>query len=158
MALLSKDQILKADDRLIEEVEVPEWGGSVLVAGLDGAGRDAYFASMATMRSGRGGRPQMGMDAENLTAKLVARCILDPDDPERARLMFTAQEVHALGEKSGAALDRVYSVAMRLSGLSDEDMDELGKASAAIPSDGSTSPSPGTSAAPSPNSSGGSAP
>jgi ABC-type cobalamin transport system ATPase subunit len=147
MGLLSKDAILKVDDRQIEEVEVSEWGGSVLVVGLDGAGRDAYFASMATMRQTRGGRTQMGVDAENATAKLVARCILDPDDEQRQRLMFTQQEVHALGEKSGAALNRVYDVAMRLSGLSDEDMEELGKASEATQSDGSTSPSPKTSAA-----------
>jgi len=151
MGLLSKDAILKVDDRQVEEVEVPEWGGSVLVAGLDGAGRDAYFASMATMRQGRGGRPQMGVDGENLTAKLVARCVLDPDDPQRRQLMFTQQEVAALGEKSGAALDRVYTAALRLSGLSDEDMDELGKASAATPSGGSTSPSLAISGAPSPS-------
>jgi hypothetical protein len=129
MALLTHDQILKVDDRQIEEVEVPEWGGSVLVAGMDGNGRDEYFASMAVMRQRPGKAPQMGMNAESATSKLVARCILDPDDPDRKALMFTPQEVWALGEKSGAALNRVYEVALKLSGLDNEDMEELGKAS-----------------------------
>jgi hypothetical protein len=143
--LLSKDQILKADDRPIEEVEVHEWGGSVLVRGMDGIGRDEFFASMAVQR----GKQQV-MDVANATAKLVARSILDPDD--RDQLMFTPQEVAELGTKGAAALERVGSVAQRLSGLTDEDMAELGKASEPTPSDGSTSASPGISDAPSPSS------
>lgn len=145
MALLSKESIVKVDDRKIEEVEVPEWGGSVLVRGLDGAGRDAYFASMAVMRQGKGGKTQMGMDTENLTARLVARCILDPDDEERDTLMFTTGEVSVLGGKNGQALNRVYEVALRLSGLTEDDMEEVGKASRATQNGGSTSPSRKTS-------------
>jgi hypothetical protein len=144
--LLSKDQILKADDRPIEEVPVPEWGGEVLVRGMDGDGRDEFFASMTVQR----GKQQV-MDVASATAKLAARCIVDPDD--REQLMFTQHEVAALGKKSSAALDRVSEVAQRLSGLSDEDMEELGKGSAPTPSGGSTSPSPATSDAPSPSSS-----
>lgn len=155
MGLLSKQDILKADDRPVEEVSVPEWGGTVLVRGLDGEGRDEFFASMAVIRDPR--KPP-SLDTANSTAKLVARCILDPDDPERERLMFTQQEVAALGRKSGAALNRVNEVVQRLSGLSEEDMAELGKGSASTPSDGSTSAPPPPSDAPSPSYSGESPP
>lgn len=141
MARLNKDQILKVDDRQIEEIEVPEWGGSVLVRGLDGAGRDAYFQSMTVMRNpGKGKAPQMGMDNTNATAKMVARCILDPDDPKHERLMFDSyKDLEELGAKSGAALNRVYEAALRLSGLDQDDMEELGKSSGTTPNGGSTS-------------------
>lgn len=139
MALLGKEDILKAVDRPTETVSVPEWGGEVLVRGCDGGGRDEYFASMTILR--RDGR--QGVDATNATAKLVARCIIDPatDEP-----MFTQQDVDALGRKSGAALNRVFDVAQRLSGLSDEDMADLGKDSGSTQSEGSTSALPATSA------------
>src|SRR2546430_406662 len=103
---LSRDDVLKAEDRPSEEVEVREWGGTVLVRGLDGKGRDEFFASLTTTRKG-----QQVLDNYNATAKLVARCIVDDD----GQPVFTQNDVDALGGKSGAALDRVYSVAQRLS-------------------------------------------
>lgn len=142
MALLSRDQILAADDRPSEEIDVPEWGGAVRVRGLSGQGRDEYFASMTVVRK-PGERPSM--DTANATAKLVARCIVGEDNEP----MFTQSDVHALGELSGIALDRVFTVAQRLSGLSEEDMAELGKASEPTPNGSSTSGLPAISDAPS---------
>ena len=42
--LLTRDLILKADDIQTREVEVPEWGGTVLIRALTGTERDAYEA------------------------------------------------------------------------------------------------------------------
>ena len=39
--------------------------------------------------------------------------------------VFNENEIAVLGEKSSAALDRVYSEAARISGISDDDMGEL---------------------------------
>ena len=64
-------------------------------------------------------------DVANLRAKLVARSVVG-DDGEP---VFTQQDVAALGELSAAALDRVFEVASRLSGLSEADLEEMGKAS-----------------------------
>ncbi len=139
MALLSKDAILAADDRPTETVPVPEWGGEVRVRGLDGRGRDEYFASMAVQTGGR----RAVLDTRDSTAKLAARCIVGDD----GQPLFTLADVEALTRKSGAALDRVFSVAQRLSGLSEEDMAELGKGSANGQTGGSVSASPVTSAA-----------
>jgi len=141
VVLLSKDEILKADDRPAEIIEVPEWGGQVRVRGLDGRGRDEYFAAMTVVRDPR--RPP-AMDTENATAKLCARCIVD----ENNEPLFTQHDVHALGEKSGAALNRVFEAAQRLSGMTDEDMAELGKDSTPTLNGGSTSAPPQLSAAP----------
>jgi hypothetical protein len=127
---LNRDQILKADDLPSEEVEVPEWSGTVRVRGLSGKGRDEYWASMTVQR----GKTQT-LDVANATAKLVARCVVGEDGEP----LFTQNDVHALGERSGAALNRVFEVASRLSGISDDDMDEAGKASESTPNGGSTS-------------------
>jgi hypothetical protein len=128
--LLTRDMILKADGLRTEEVPVPEWGGSVLVRELRGRERDEWEASLAVQR----GR-QMVPDVANMRAKLVARTVIG-DDGEP---VFSQQDVNALGELSAAALDRVFEVASKLSGLN-ADAVETGKASSATaPNGGSTS-------------------
>lgn len=128
--LLGREAILKADDLPTEDISVPEWGGTVRVRGLSGKGRDEYWASMTVQRGNR-----QTLDVANATAKLVARCVVGEDGEP----LFTQNDVHALGERSGAALNRVFEVASRLSGISDEDMDEAGKSSQSTQNGGSTS-------------------
>jgi hypothetical protein len=136
---LSRDDILKAEDRRTEEVQVPEWGGTVLVQGMSGQQRDEFEASMLVRRGG-----QMVTDVANVRAKIVAWCVVD-DDGQR---LFTASDVDALGRKSAAALNRVHDVATRLSGLRDEDVEELTGNFGAAPGGDSSSGSPGNSAPP----------
>jgi hypothetical protein len=114
---LSRDDILKAADNEPEEVDVPEWGGSVLVRGMTGRERDAFELSM--LQPGRGGRRVV--DPANVRAKLVARCCVD-DDGNR---LFTDADVAELGGKSAAAVDRVYAAAARLSGMGADDQEDL---------------------------------
>jgi hypothetical protein len=128
---LSRDDILKAADNEPEEVDVPEWGGTVLVRGMTGRERDAFEMSM--LQPGRGGRRTI--DPANVRAKLVARCAVD-DDGNR---LFTDADVAELGGKSAAAVDRVYAVAARLSGMGAEDQEDLVRDFA--PGDGAGSPS-----------------
>ena len=144
MAHLGRDAILAAKSLRTEEVKVPEWGGTVLVRELSGRERDEWEASLAVMRG-----KTMVPDVANIRAKLAARTIVG-DDGEP---VFTQQDVAALGELSAAALDRVFDVASRLSGLNPEDVEAMTKNSGAAPGGGSSSASPATSAAPSQNSS-----
>ena len=115
-SLLSREAILAAEDRVVEEVEVPEWGGLVRVKGLSGTERDQFEASVAE-RKGKKTR----MNLANIRARLVQRCVIGEDD----KPLFKPNDVTALGAKSAAALDRVFEVAMRLSGMRDEDIEEL---------------------------------
>ena len=128
MAFLTRDQILQAADIKTETVHVPEWGGAVAVHALTGAQRDEYEATLISMR---------GTDAKvnlaNARAKLVQRCLVD----EAGALLFDESDVKALARKSAAALQRVYDVAQRLSGLSAADVEELTKNSASGQSDDS---------------------
>jgi hypothetical protein len=111
---LTRDAILAAATLRTEEVDVAEWGGVVLVRELRGRERDEWEASLAVQR-GRAMVP----DVANMRAKLVARCIVTADlEP-----VFSQQDVAALGELSAAALDRVFEVASRLSGLSEADLE-----------------------------------
>jgi hypothetical protein len=129
-AYLGRDDILKASSLKTEDVEVPEWGGVVRVRELRGRERDEWEASLAVKRGN-----QMVPDVANMRAKLVARSVVD-DDGEP---VFTQQDVNALGELSAAALDRVFEVASRLSGLNPADLEEMGKASGTGPGDGFSS-------------------
>jgi len=116
--LLSRDQILTAADGQSERVMVPEWGGEVIVRALTGAERDAFEAAL-TERRGR----RVEVRLENVRARLVAMCAID----EQGGALFYPSDVELLGQKSAAALQRVFEVCQRLSGLTDQDVEELAK-------------------------------
>lgn len=113
MTLLSKADILGADDLPTRDVVVPEWPrpdgspGTVRVRGLTGQGRDAFEMKMAAGQ-------KSGHSADvDFRATLVVRCIVD----ENGERLFTDKEVAQLGRKSGAALDRVFDAVRDLSGI-----------------------------------------
>lgn len=116
---LTADQILGADDLRSEDVEVPEWGGTVRVRGMSGAERDEFEAGMLAENM-TGVSKDKALD--NYRARLAALTMVDGDDN---RLFRTAAEVKRLGKKSAEALTRVVEVASRLSGLSSADVEEL---------------------------------
>jgi len=128
---LTREQILSAADIQTEEVHVPEWGGTVLVRGLTGAERDRFEMSMGEVTQGK----RVQWRVQNIRARLCVLAIVD----ETGKQVFTQADVPMLTEKSAAALDRVFSVASRLSGLSDQDMEELAKNLQSGPSDDSGS-------------------
>lgn len=131
MAGLSKDAILGAQDRDREAVDVPEWGGTVWVQALSGDERDAFEASFMAQKNGKI-TPQL---PQQIRARLAALCLVD----EQGQRLFSDGDIKALGAKSARALDRVFAVAQRLSGIGEQDIEELAKNSAAVPSDASPS-------------------
>jgi len=115
MALLTRDDILNAQDLARERIEVPEWGGAVLVRALTGRERDAYEAGIVHP-DGR----KMRYTLTNMRARLVSLSVID----EAGARLFSDSDIELLGRKSAAALERVFEVAQRLSGLSEKDVDE----------------------------------
>lgn len=128
MALLTKQEILDADDLPTRDVPVPEWGGDVRVRGLTGRERDAFEMRMAVAR-------RNGDTDVDLRASLVGRCIVD-EDGER---LFTDRELGQLARKSGAALDAVFDVVRELSGMTADSVDESAGNFDATDGDGSHS-------------------
>ena len=126
---LSRDAILGASDIKTEEVPVPEWGGTVLVRGLTAKQRDEFESGLIET-VGKTQRVTM----RNARARLAALSIVGEDNEP----LFSPADVFLLGEKSGAALDRVFAVASRLSGIGDSDMDELTKNSSGQSDDSSS--------------------
>lgn len=111
---LSREAILGASDLPTEEVEVPEWGGTVLVRSMNGTERDAWEQSLIV--KGRGD----GVDVTNIRARLVAICAVDA----AGKRLFSDTDATALGKKSAAALDRVAKVAQRLNGLTAAEVED----------------------------------
>lgn len=106
--VLTALEILKAEDRKIESVDVPEWGGTVNVREMSGLERDKFDM---TVRDG-----EDKLNLENYRARLVAATACD----EHGGLIFTLNQVVALGQKSSVVLSRVFRVAQRLNGMSAE--------------------------------------
>lgn len=118
--LLTRDQILAAEDLPSEIVAVPEWGGSVRVRGLTGAERDRFESSIVEFK----GRKVQRVQLENFRARLVFLTVVDA---EGKRLFTSKNDVARLGEKSAAALARVFNKAQELSGITPADIEELTK-------------------------------
>lgn len=115
---LSKQDILALRDIKTEDVFVPEWDAWVRVRTLTAAERD-YFEAATVQRSGR----DVQMNLQNIRARLCALCIVDED----GKRIFADEDEFALGTKSAAALDRIFTVAQRLNGLRAEDVEALAK-------------------------------
>lgn len=109
--MLTREQILAADDLKSEVVPVPEWGGEVRVGMMSGARRDAFEDSLRT---------DGALDLSNRRAKLVAAALID----EQGNALFTSADIEALGRKSMAALDRVTGIAQRLNKLGDAELEQ----------------------------------
>jgi hypothetical protein len=116
MAILSKKEILTADDLARELVPVPEWGGEVYVRGMTGAERDKFESGIVEQR----GKSQ-SLNMANIRAKLASLTICD----ETGQRLFTEADVQALSAKSAAALQRVFEVGQRLSRIGADDVKEL---------------------------------
>ena len=133
MAHLTKDQILLAGDIKTEELDVPEWGGTILVRGLTGTDRDAWEMSLFSVDTS-GEDVDMQATIENRRAKMVSRAVVD----EQGNLLFSEADVERLGQKSALVLDRICNVINRLSGIGKDAEEKAAKNSSGRKS-GSTS-------------------
>jgi len=111
--LLTKDQILAADDCPFEIVQVPEWKGAVRVQALTGHARELYDRSLANSAG----------TVEDFKTKLVAYSLTDA----AGKPIFTLDDVNELRKKSNAALERVFEVADRLSKITAIELEQTAK-------------------------------
>lgn len=114
---LTKGEILNAEDKTIERIELPEWGegAHAYVQTLASIERDALEESM-TQKEG-------GVSLHNFRAKLAVKTLCDAE----GNRIFDDGEEMLLGRKSSKALGRIFDVATRLNGLSEKDVEELAK-------------------------------
>jgi len=112
-----REQILAAVDIQEQDVEVPEWGVTVKVRGMNGAERAKFIVDAINDKG--------GIDPVRGYPTLVISSTFDPNTGEP---VFTAADRDALMAKSGKAIDRVADVALVLSGLTPAAKDAAVKA------------------------------
>jgi hypothetical protein len=114
--ILTKEDILNADDRKIITLDIPEWGGEIRLRPMTGYERDKFEGS----NQKKGG----GVDFTNIRARLASLTIVD----EKGELIFnTPDGVAALGKKSGAALDRIFDVIQKQNAIGEKDIEDSAK-------------------------------
>lgn len=151
------DYLAKASVALPEEtVTVPEWGGrEVTLRGFSSRERDLFEEDnirRSNAKASNGAKPKRGVattpDLDNFRARLVARSIVEGG----MRTCANSRGEEMLGEQPASVLDRLFSVAQRLHGMSDQDIEELSGNSAATAGSEPSSASQESSESPSQNS------
>jgi len=113
---LTKEQIFEVKDLKTEKVHIKEWNGDVFVRTLTGAERDKFEKSIFNIDTNK-------RTFENLRAKLVVAVCVD----EEGNQLFSEKDISALGKKSAHALDKIFEVGQRLSGITKDDVDDMSK-------------------------------
>lgn len=112
MGILSRAQIEAAEDLGREVVEVPEWGGSVVVR------------MMTAGEHTRLGQEYEGLPKDRLVFHLLAKVIVD----DAGEALFAGEDgVEALAGKSKDVVLRLYKLASRLNGLGKDDVEAAAK-------------------------------
>lgn len=101
---LTREQILQADDLKRVKVDVPEWGGEVYISVLSAAARDAIEADWAASDG----------KVEHLRSRVVARTLTDG----AGNRLFGDEDIPEVAKKNSAAIDRLFSEAMKINGMS----------------------------------------
>jgi hypothetical protein len=112
-----REKIFAADDIQTETVEVPEWGVTVEVRGMNGSDRSRILELAAAADDGKIGIGSM----------YVETVITSTYDPKTGERVFTDADREMLMTKSASAIDRLAQVGMRLSALSGDAQDEAKK-------------------------------
>ncbi len=115
MSTLTRDMILRAVDIRTERVDVPEWGGAVIVRGMTALERDTMLKAVDP-------KADHISDSE-LKAFLCAHCIMD----EHGNSLFSDQDIATLQTKNPAILDRISNRVLSLSGVGSESVEAIAK-------------------------------
>lgn len=110
MAFLTKEQILAADDRRYEVVDVPEWGGTVRLASMTAKDRAEFDEVKAENK-----------DSIRLMPLLLVSCLVD----EQGERIFALDDVPAFLSRSPRVLVDLFSKAIDLNAMSKESIDRL---------------------------------
>jgi hypothetical protein len=112
---LSAAEIDRASDLVIEEHQVPEWGGSVFLRAMSGTDRDAFEA---------GPRNDDGkLNMANIRARLLVKCLCD----STGKRLYEDADAVRLGNKNQVVLDRLFTAARTINKLDKADVDQLEK-------------------------------
>lgn len=123
-----RDRIIAVDDLQREIVKIDQWGVEVEVRGMSGAARAAIVQDAADNNG--------NVNFAKMMPEVVVTCVYDPETGEP---VFTRDDKDTIMSKNGAALEKINTVAMRLSGFGADAIDIAGKDSSSTQNGGSSS-------------------
>lgn len=100
----------------VEKVDLPEMSGSVFVKGMTAKERSAFEKQFQTPS----GKPNKVRLAE-VRERIVVATVCD----ESKNLLFTEADIPVIGELPAAVVERLVSVAQRLCGMTNQDVESL---------------------------------
>ncbi len=115
---LSKNQIIAAKDSQPIEVEVPEWGGSILLRPMTGTARNDYEFWAASEHSKNG-----QSDFRGIRERLIIAHAVD----DQGESLFSLDDLEQLSAKNAEVIDRLHNECQKLSGLTAEAVDDAAK-------------------------------
>lgn len=143
MKALSREELLGATGCPEQPVFVPGLQGHVVIKGLTGEALDSYHQAITT---GKGNKRDVNM--ANLRTKLLVRTIhvavptADGKSFIAGARMLEDDDAPMLSKIRGDVIGLLFPVSQKLSGMSDEEVEELGKPSEKTSSGTSFSRSP----------------
>jgi hypothetical protein len=123
MPPLSKAKILAANDVTTETIDVPEWGGEVVIKTLSGVERDQFEDSYRAE------------ETKSFRQRFLVLCLCDA----KGVRLFSDKEIDALGEKNANVINRLFEKAWAFNAFRTEDVDSLGEGLPSDQKDSSTS-------------------
>ncbi len=113
--MLKREEILSKTSLKTEALNIPEWGGDVIVSEMSGAMRDGWEQAIREKdASGRLVSPR---------AKLIAFTVVD----DKGNRIFKDDDVEAIGKLSSETLEKICIASMRLNGLGVDEINKVKK-------------------------------
>ena len=127
LRVLTGAEFLAIEDDDAEWVDLSRWAGDgagIWIRSMTAEERDGYEQGLIKQSQGRTARGgSVEMDLRNARAKLVARCAVSAEvDGVR---IFSDADATKIGQKNAPMIDALYDVASRVSGIRQEDLDEV---------------------------------
>ena len=114
---LSKDAILSAKDTEMHEVDVPEWGGTILLRSMTGEQRNNY--EYWAHQQSKADSP----DYRGIRERLIICCAVDDNgDP-----LFSEDDLAALSSKNSEVIDRLHDRCQAICGMDADAIEEAAK-------------------------------
>ena len=120
-------KIFAVDDIESRVITVDAWGLDVMVKSMTARDRARMIGNSVQQNN--------QFRLEDILPDLVILCTFDPESGER---VFLDGDREALLAKSAAAIEQIATVAMELSGMNDDAVDEAGKGSSSTATDASS--------------------
>lgn len=111
---LSKQDILAVNDRKPQTIDVPEWGGQVIVMPMSGKDRLTFELMVSSEKQ---------LTSIGVYSQILVRCLVN----DNGIRLFNDDEIDLISQKNAAVLTRLAPIAQRLSGLAPDDIDDAKK-------------------------------